>query len=101
LGIKDAARAKASLKPMGYLVGAAVASGEAELGLSFMSEFVGNPALQVVPFPDALQKPQLYSAGVFASSSNAAAARELIAFVTGAAARDKLTAAGVVPAASN
>ena len=62
LGIKDEARAKASLKPMGYLVGEAVANGEAELGLSFMSEFVANPALQVVPFPDALQKPQLYSA---------------------------------------
>jgi molybdate transport system substrate-binding protein len=101
LGIKDAARAKASLKPMGYLVGEAVASGEAELGLSFMSEFVGNPALQAIPFPDALQKPQLYAAGVFAESANAAAARELIAFITGAAARAKLAAAGVVPAAAN
>jgi molybdate transport system substrate-binding protein len=101
LGIKDAARAKASLKPMGYLVGEAVASGEAELGLSFMSEFVGNPALQTQPFPDALQKPQLYAAGVFTGSANAAAARELIAFLTGAEARAKLASAGVVPAGSN
>jgi molybdate transport system substrate-binding protein len=101
LGIKDAARAKASLKPMGYLVGEAVARGEAELGLSFMSEFVGNPALQVVPFPDALQKPQLYTAGVFAGSANAAAARELLAFVASPDARAKLVAAGVVPATSN
>jgi molybdate transport system substrate-binding protein len=98
LGIKDTARGKAQLKPMGYLVGEAVASGEAELGLSFMSEFVANPALAVVPFPDALQKPQLYTAGVFARSANAAAARELIAFLTSAAAREKLSAAGVVPA---
>jgi ABC-type molybdate transport system substrate-binding protein len=51
-----------------------------------------------VPFPDALQKPQLYVAGVFAQSTNAAAARELIAFLTSAAAREKLSAAGVVPA---
>jgi len=101
LGIKDTARAKAQLKPMGYLVGEAVASGEAALGLSFMSEFVANPALTVVPFPDALQKPQLYTAGVFAESSNAAAARELIAFLTGAAAREKLSAAGVVPAGAS
>jgi molybdate transport system substrate-binding protein len=86
---------------MGYLVGDAVASGEAALGLSFMSEFVANPALTVVPFPDALQKPQLYTAGVFAESSNAAAARELIAFLTGAAAREKLSAAGVVPAGAS
>ena len=98
LGIKDAARGKAQLKPMGYLVGEAVAKGEAELGLSFMSEFVANPALKVVPFPEALQKPQLYTAGVFAQSANAAAARELIAFLTSAAARTELSAAGVVPA---
>ena len=98
LGIKETARGKAQLKPMGYLVGDAVASGEAELGLSFMSEFVGNPALTVVPFPDALQKPQLYAAGVFAGSANGAAARELIAFLRTEAAREKLSAAGVVPA---
>ena len=98
LGIKDAARAKASLKPMGYLVGEAVANGEAELGLSFMSEFVTNPALQVVPFPDALQKPQLYSAGIFAGSANVGVARELIEFFTSPAARAKLATAGVVPA---
>jgi molybdate transport system substrate-binding protein len=98
LGIKDTARGKAQLKPMGYLVGEAVEKGEAALGLSFMSELVANPALAVVPFPDALQKPQLYAAGVFAQSTNAAAARELIAFLTSAAAREKLSAAGVVPA---
>jgi molybdate transport system substrate-binding protein len=98
LGIKDAARAKAQLKPMGYLVGEAVANGEAELGLSFMSEFVANPALRVMPFPDALQKPQLYTAGVFAGGANAGVARELIAFLTSAAARAQLSAAGVVPA---
>ena len=98
LGIKDAAHAKAQLKPMGYLVGEAVANGEAELGLSFMSEFVANPALRVMPFPDALQKPQLYTAGVFAGSANAGVAREVIAFLTSAAARAQLSAAGVVPA---
>jgi molybdate transport system substrate-binding protein len=98
LGIADAARAKASLTPMGYLVGEAVANGEAELGLSFMSEFVANPALQVVKFPDALQKPQLYTAGVFAGGADPDAAHELIVFLTGASARAKLAAAGVVPA---
>ena len=98
LGIKDTARGKAQLKPMGYLVGEAVVNGEAELGLSFMSEFVANPSLEVVPFPRALQRPQLYTAGVFARSANAAVARELIAFLTTAAAREKLSQAGVVPA---
>jgi ABC-type molybdate transport system substrate-binding protein len=68
--------------------------------LSFISEFTSNPALKVVQFPAELQKPQLYAAGVLAGAANAAAARELIAFVTSAAAREKLRAAGVVPAAA-
>jgi molybdate transport system substrate-binding protein len=99
LGIKDAARAKASLKPMGYLVGQAVEKGEAELGLSFMSEFTADEDLAVVEFPAALQKAQLYSIGVFTGSANVEAARAFVAFVTSAAARTKLAAAGVVPAA--
>jgi molybdate transport system substrate-binding protein len=98
LGIKDAARAKAALKPMGYLVGEAVQAGEVDLGLSFISEFIGNERLVVVPFPAELQKQQLYAAGVLAGSEDAALAREFIRFVTSAAARAKLTAAGVVPA---
>ncbi len=99
LGIAVEARSKASLKPMGYLVGEAVANGEAELGLSFISEFIANKELQAVRFPAALQRPQVYSAGVFASTSNADVARAFIAFITSEAAREKLRSAGVEPAA--
>jgi molybdate transport system substrate-binding protein len=98
MGIKDEAKKKAALKPMGVLVGEAVAKGEAELGLSFVSEFVADKTLKVVMFPAALQKPQLYVAGVFAGSPNADAARAFLAFVTSPAARAKLKAAGVDPA---
>ena len=63
---------------------------------------VERPVLEVMSigrtFPEALQKPQLYSIGVFAESANADVARAFIAFVTSPAARAKLTAAGVVPA---
>jgi molybdate transport system substrate-binding protein len=97
MGILDSAKKKASLKPMGVMVGVAVEKGEAELGLSFMSEFVADKNLKVVAFPDALQKPQLYTAGVFAGSPNADAARAFIAFVTRPEARAKLKAAGVDP----
>jgi molybdate transport system substrate-binding protein len=97
LGIKDEANKKAAFKPMGALVGDAVAKGEAELGLSFASEFVANKTLKVVMFPDALQKPQLYAAGVFAGSANADAARAFLAFVSSPAVRAKLKAAGVEP----
>ncbi len=92
MGIKDEAKKKAALKPMGVLVGEAVAKGEAELGLSFISEFVADKSLKVVMFPAALQKPQLYTAGVFAGSGNAVAARAFLTFVTSPAARAKLKA---------
>lgn len=98
LGILDSAKKKASLKPMGVQVGEAVEKGEAELGLSFMSEFMADPNLKVVGFPPALQKPQMYAAGVFAGTPNADASRAFIAFVTRPEARAKLTAAGVLPA---
>jgi molybdate transport system substrate-binding protein len=100
MGIRDEAKKKASLKPMGYLVGEAVENGEVELGLSFISEFTANPALQVVRFPDALQRPQPYVAGIFSGTVHADAARAFIAFVTSADVREKLMAAGVDPAAS-
>jgi molybdate transport system substrate-binding protein len=99
MGILEAARKKASLKPMGVMVGEAVEKGDAELGLSFMSEFVADKNLKVVAFPASLQKPQLYVAGVFAGTSNADAARAFIAFVTRPEARAQLKAAGVEPAA--
>ena len=98
MGILDSAKKKASLKPMGVMVGEAVEKGEAELGLSFMSEFMADPNLKVVGFPPALQKPQMYTAGVFAGTLNADASRAFIAFVTRPEARAKLIAAGVLPA---
>jgi molybdate transport system substrate-binding protein len=98
LGIKNEAKSKSSLKAMGYLVGEAVANGEAELGLSFISEFTANPELQVALFPDALQKPQPYAAGLFAGTANADAARAFIAYVTSPDVHDRLKAAGVNPA---
>jgi molybdate transport system substrate-binding protein len=98
MGILEESRKKASLKPMGYLVGESVEKGESELGLSFMSEFIADKNLKVVPFPASLQKPQLYTAGVFAGTPNAEPARAFIAFVTRPENRAKLKAAGVEPA---
>lgn len=99
LGIADEAKSKAHLKPMGAAVGEAVAQGEAELGLSFVSEFAANKNLKTVTFPDSIQNPSLYTAGVFAGSPNAEAARGFIAFVASPPEREKLKAAGVDPVA--
>jgi len=99
LGIADEAKRKTTVKPVGAEVADAVAKGEVELGLTFISEFVGNQGVSVVgPFPDAIQNPTLYTAGVAKESANPDAARAFVAFVTRKEAAAKLKALGVDPA---
>ena len=100
LSIDAQVKAKTFVKPVGADVADAVAKGEVELGLTFLSELVANPGVAIIgPFPDAIQNPTLYTAGVAAESSHKAEARAFIAFVTSPAARAKLKALGVDPAA--
>ena len=99
LGIADEAKTKTTVKPIGAQVADAVAKGDIELGLTFLSELVPNKGVTVVgPFPNAIQNPTLYTAGVMSDSANADAARALVAFITSAAAAPVLQAAGVAPA---
>ncbi len=99
LGIAEDAKRKASVKPIGAQVAAAVASGDIELGLTFLSELVPNRGVKIVgPFPDPIQNPTLYTAGVMSDSANAQAARAFVAFITSPAAGAALEAAGVAPA---
>jgi molybdate transport system substrate-binding protein len=99
LGIPDAKR-KAQVKPIGAQVAEAVAKGEIELGLTFLSEFVPNKEITVVgPFPEAIQNPTPYTAAVASDAANPQAARAFVAFITGPRAIEPLTAAGVAPAA--
>jgi molybdate transport system substrate-binding protein len=102
LNIADAAKKKASLKPIGAEVAAAVAKGEIELGLTFLSELVPNKGVKIVgPFPNAIQNPTLYTAGVMSDSANGEAARAFVAFITSPAAAQVLDAAGVAPTAQS
>ena len=99
-GIADAAKAKATVKPIGAQVADAVAKGEVELGLTFLSELVPNKGITVVgPFPDDVQNPTLYTAAVAAGTPNEAAARAFVAYITGPQSIATLKAAGVAPAA--
>ncbi len=99
LGIAEAAKAKAFVKPIGAQVADAVAKGEIELGLTFLSELVPNKEITLVgPFPDAIQNPTLYTAAVTSGSANDEAARAFVAYITGAEAAGPLKAAGVSPA---
>jgi molybdate transport system substrate-binding protein len=99
LSIADEAKRKTVVKPVGAAVADAVAKGEVELGLTFISEFVANEGVAIVgTFPDSIQNPTLYTAGVAAESANPDAARAFIAFVTRPESRATLKALGVDPA---
>lgn len=81
LGITDAIKAKAVVV-QGRPVGAAVASGEAEIGLQQVAEL--RPVAGVDVFgelPPELQKQIPYSAGVAAKAKDAATARALVSFL--------------------
>ena len=98
LGIADDAKRKTAVKPVGAAVADAVAKGEIELGLTFLSELIANPGVTVVgPFPESIQNAILYTAGVAVESQNAEVARAFIAFITSANANPKLKALGVDP----
>jgi molybdate transport system substrate-binding protein len=99
MGIAEEAKKKTTVKPVGAAVAEAVAKGEIELGLTFLSEFVANPGVTIVgPFPSAIQSPTLYTAGLAKESANPDAARAFIAYVTSPNASAKLKALGVAPA---
>ena len=81
LGIADAIKPKAVVV-QGRPVGAAVASGEAELGFQQVAEL--RPVAGVDQFaelPPALQKPIPYSAGIPAKAKDAATARALVNYL--------------------
>jgi molybdate transport system substrate-binding protein len=99
LGIAQEAKAKATVKPIGAQVADAVAKGDIELGLTFMSELVPNKGLTIAgAFPDPIQSPTLYTAAVASGTPNEQAARAFVAFITSRAAARVLQADGVAPA---
>ena len=99
LGIASEAKAKATVKPVGAEVASVVANGEIELALTFLSELAPNKGVTIAgPFPDSIQNPTLYTAGVAAGTPNEAAARAFVTFITSAESAPKLRAMGVAPA---
>ena len=75
-----------------------VAQGKAEIAVVLISEIHGKGAKLAAPLPEPLQLWTVYSAAIPASSTDAAGARALIAALTGAAMRERWTAAGWQPA---
>jgi molybdate transport system substrate-binding protein len=99
LGIADALTGK--LRPSGLNQGPAeaVADGEAEIGLTQISEILPYPGAELVgPLPSEVQLTTTYVAAVVAGTPHADVAADLIKFITAPAAAPVLRAKGLDPA---
>jgi len=95
LGIADAIKAKAVIA-QGRPVGAAIASGEAEIGVQQVAELRPVAGIDVIgEMPADLQKQIPYSAGIAAKAKNAETARALVGFLRSAEALDVLKRKGM------
>jgi molybdate transport system substrate-binding protein len=100
LGIAADVNRKAVLRPTGRNVAEAVARGEAELGITFISEFLPIKGTQVVgPLPAEMQFTNGYAAAIAATSEAVHAARDFIAFLTRPAGREYFKTFGLEPPA--
>jgi len=95
LGIADAIKPKAVVV-QGRPVGAAIASGEAEIGVQQVAELRPVAGVEVIgELPRELQKQIPYSAGIGAKAKDAATARALVTFLRSPAAQDVLKRKGM------
>ena len=97
LGLVDVLKPK-TVVVQGRPVGAAVASGEAEIGVQQVAELMPVPGIVLLgPLPGDLQKIIHYSAGIAAKAKEADAARALVKFFSTEAAVSVFKAKGMNP----
>ena len=97
LGIADPIKHRMQHFPNGYAAmrWLAASSGRNEVGITQITEILANKGVTYAgPLPGDLQAKAVYSAGLATRAAEAAAAREFIARLTGAAARPVLAKAG-------
>ena len=98
LGIGAEVRAKAVLEPNGTGVAAAVASGDAQYGVTLISEMLPNKGVTVWPLPDDLQMTTIYAAALATNAENAMDAQAMLNDLRGPAGRKASLDAGLKPA---
>jgi molybdate transport system substrate-binding protein len=97
LGIADAVNARAVHKD--GVVGERAANGEVEIAVQQLSELDLVAGIDIVgPLPDELQKYSMFSAGIFADSPRAEAARALIAALAAPEVAPVMRTKGLEPA---
>lgn len=97
LGIGEAVRAKALLEPNGTGVAAAVAGGQAQYGVTLISEMLPNPGVTVWPLPQELQMTTIYAAAVSTHAENAMDAEAMLTDLRGEKGREASLKAGLMP----
>jgi len=100
IGIGQQVRAKAVLKPNGTGVADAVAKGEAQYGVTLISEMLPNKGVTVWPLPDELQMTTIYTAAIATNAENAMDATALLNDLRGPKGRDASLKAGLKPVSS-
>ena len=98
LGITDQMQPKIKLAQGGAGAMKMLASGEVDIGLTFISEIIPEPGVEVVgPLPEAISTPTRLSGFVGAHSKDPAAAKELLTYLSGADAAKVYKERGMVP----
>lgn len=99
LGIGQEVRAKAVLRANGTGVAAAVADGQAQYGVTLISEMLPNAGVTVWPLPDELQMSTIYTAAVATHAQNAMDAAAMLDDLRGPKGHDASLKAGLQPVA--
>jgi molybdate transport system substrate-binding protein len=98
LGIADQVQPKLKVQPTSNPAAKAVANGEAELGITQISEILPYAGAELVgPLPPELQLYTVYPAALAADTKEAAAAKALIKFLTAPSTVAVLKAKGLSP----
>jgi molybdate transport system substrate-binding protein len=97
MGIAGQVKAKAVRQP-GGLIGELVAAGKAEIAIQQIPELMAVPGIELVgPLPAEIQLVTVSSAGIFAGTKQADAARAFIEFLAAPAAAKVMKAKGLEP----
>ena len=98
MGLAEEIKSKIVFRDQGSRVAEAVASGAAEIGITFVSEMQPNKGVRVVgPLPEAIQSPTVYAAAVPVGAPNADVANAFLKLMASTEARGAITRAGLEP----
>jgi molybdate transport system substrate-binding protein len=97
LGIGEAMKAKTRPQATPAEIAAAVARGDAELGVFLVNVLMARGVDLVGPFPDPLQQELVFTAAVATNTEQAEAAKAFIAYLTTPAAAALIKAKGMTP----